>query len=301
MASPAEITAGAKRICGLVAGSRPFFIGRNGTIEMEALYYYLAVRAAGTNDRPYPDRILEQLQRNAGIFPSTSEAIDAWAAEYLTHLGSLDGLAAGWYAPLRMIETMVLDRFAPQAFRIPLRSLEPYYVPPAQQWTRQLAEKRVCVVSSFTGTIRRQLYGETVGGIWTGEREGLITEPGIEWSFVRTGYAPTLGLGHGEWPAGITDWKGAVEHTVAAVQATGAQIAIIGCGGLGMIVAGRLRALGISAIVIGGAVQVLFGICGKRWASHDVISKFWNSYWVWPSPEEIPGGAHFVEGGCYWK
>ena len=67
-----------------------------------------------------------------------------------------------------------------------------------------------------------------------------------------------------------------------------------------MIIASRLRKLGISAIVLGGAIQVLFGIKGRRWARHDVISRFWNEAWVSPAAHEVPGGAGAVEGGCYW-
>jgi hypothetical protein len=68
-----------------------------------------------------------------------------------------------------------------------------------------------------------------------------------------------------------------------------------------MIIGGRLKALGISVVVMGGAIQVLFGIKGRRWANHQVISRFWNDAWVWPSLVEIPGAAVFVEDACYWR
>jgi hypothetical protein len=54
------------------------------------------------------------------------------------------------------------------------------------------------------------------------------------------------------------------------------------------------------AIVLGGAIQVLFGIKGRRWKTHEVISKFWNDDWIYPKPEETPQGARDIEGGCYW-
>jgi hypothetical protein len=98
----------------------------------------------------------------------------------------------------------------------------------------------------------------------------------------------------------VQNWRDAVDKLEREVVATGANVALIGCGGLGMILGARLKRRGISAIILGGAVQVLFGIKGKRWATHDVISKFWNANWVWPAADEIPGGAQFVEGGCYW-
>jgi hypothetical protein len=82
---------------------------------------------------------------------------------------------------------------------------------------------------------------------------------------------------------------------------TGAEICIIGCGGLGMILGAELKRRGLQCIVLGGATQVLFGIKGKRWETHDVISKFWTDAWVWPSLEETPGGAGDIEGGCYWE
>jgi len=80
-----------------------------------------------------------------------------------------------------------------------------------------------------------------------------------------------------------------------------ASVALVGCGGLGMIIAGRLRRAGISVIVMGGAIQVLFGIKGRRWERHDVISKFWGPSWVWPSESETPTGSFKIEGACYWK
>lgn len=302
--TPEWIRRGAEQVYAAVAGAAnngpPFFIGRNGTIETEALYFYLTLRRGSDFQKPYPPRIMEQIQRNAGIFPGTGAAVDAWAEEYLQHLGKLTGLAAGWYQPLAHIEGSILNTYAPAAaFRTPLRSLEPYYSESALQWPRLLAGKRVAVVSSFTESIKRQLASPRADEIWRGGHAGLLP-PGVEWSFVRTGYAPITALGHAGWPGGITTWEDAADYVVGGVLTSGAEIALIGCGGLGMIVAGRLRAAGVSAFVLGGAIQVLFGIKGARWERHDVISKFWNSAWVWPAEEEMPGGASLIEGGCYW-
>ncbi len=301
------IRRGAEQVAAAVAGAakqEPFFIGRNGTIETETLYFYVGIRRGTAFQTPYPPRLLDQMQRNAGVFPGTAEALDAWAEEYLRHLSSLTGLAAGWYQPVWHLERTILDAYAPQAFRTPLRSLEPYYSAPALQWPRLLGGRRVAVVSSFARSIRDQLESGRVADIWKGEQAGMLTpaegtEP-IQWSFLRTGYAPVTAMGHAGWPAGIRTWQEAVTAVVDQVVADGAEVALIGCGGLGMLIAGRLRALGISAFVLGGAIQVLFGIKGLRWERHDVISKFWNDAWVWPAEEEMPGGASLIEGGCYW-
>jgi hypothetical protein len=145
--------------------------------------------------------------------------------------------------------------------------------------------------------MRRQV--EKAGQIWRGLEGGLL-DTETKWSFVKTGYSPILALGMAGWPAGIYSWQLAVEYTVDEVMKSGATVALIGCGGLGMIIAGELKKRGVTALVLGGAIQVLFGIKGRRWANHSVISGFWNDAWVSPAEAEIPRGAVLVEGGCYW-
>jgi hypothetical protein len=307
--TPADIRAGAEKVrdCfkGAVSGAtaaRPFFIGRNGTIETETLYFWFTMRRDSDASVDYPPRILTQIQQNAGIFPATAASVDAWCAAYAAALGLLDGLAAGWYKPVAVIEDVLLRAFTKAAaFRTPLRSLEPYYHAPDAQWTSTLKGRRVAVVSSFAMTMEKQAASGRLQKAWTAKdgRKSLDIS-GVNWSFVRTGYAPATALGFCGWPAGVNGWQDAVTRVVADVLNTGAEVALVGCGGLGMIIGAELRRHGVSVLVLGGSIQVLFGIKGKRWETHDVISKFWNDAWRWPAADEIPGGARFVEGGCYW-
>jgi hypothetical protein len=293
---------GAQQIYETMKSSEPFFIGRNGTIELEVIFYWmLRRRDMGSVAVPYPQRFMDTISRNAGIFPATNESVDAWCKTYCEALGELNGLAAGWYKPLENIEAAILKVHASGTeFRCALRSLEPYYVGQDLQWTRTLAGKRVTVVSSFTDSIQKQIEGENFPRIWAHDKAGLLNPPGITWSFVKTGYAPALALGRCGWPSGITSWQDAVTHVVAGVKESDADVAIIGCGGLGVPIGAELKRHGISAIVLGGATQVLFGLKGTRWATHPIISSFWNEAWIWPSESEKPNGAVLVEGGCYW-
>jgi len=287
-----EIEAGATKICELFRGKDPFFIGRFGTIELETAYKW--VNGGGGT---YPHYMIEQIQRNAGVFPSSWPSISAWAEEYVMSLRSLNTVATGWFKPLERAENDMLRIFAPKAVRHPLRSLEPYYVPSELRWTQHLAGRKVAVVSSFTKTIQAQL--SKLDKIWTGDRAGLIPAD-VDWKFVQTGYSPLLALGKAGWPKGVDTWQAAVDSVVTRVLESGAEIALVGCGGLGLIIGSRLRQKGVSVIILGGAIQVLFGIKGKRWAQHNVISTFWNEHWLWPASEEVPKGAELVEGGCYW-
>lgn len=265
-------------------------IGRNGTIEMQVL---------GTGDQ-IPNELQKTLELHAGIFPSNETIVKVWKSAYISALKNIhdEPIVAGWYKPLETIEKKILEETCPNAPHIPLRCLEPYYVDEKYRWTRFLAGKKVAVVSSFAKTIEKQITIREK--IW-GEKADSLLPPDTEWIPIQTKYPPILAEGRAGWPAGVTTWMAAVRYISDMIIAKNPDICLIGCGGMGMILAAVLKQKGIICIVMGGSIQVLFGIKGKRWASHDVISKFWNEHWVWPAVDETPKGAAKIEGACYWK
>ena len=268
-----------------LASDRGLLVGRFGTVEFDVAWYYKISGALKTDYLPV-------LERNAGVFGDVA-SLRRWCSEYTSACAAADIFASGWYAPIKVREQEMLKQIGFRGQQCVLRALEPYYWPVEERWSRALDGQKVCVVSSFTDTIRGQLAkGAKVWGkeaIW----------PAAEWSFVKTGYAPSLALGRAGWECEAESWESCVEYVVAEVLKTGARVVIIGCGGLAMVIAGRLKAEGKICIVMGGATQVLFGIKGRRWEGHQ-ISGFWNSEWVGPSASETPAGASEVERGCYW-
>jgi hypothetical protein len=266
---------------------RGSLIGRHGTVELTNV---LLFNQFGKVDL---DRTVE-LELNAGIFPRTEASIRAWLTEYCAAAAHANIMGAGWYAPLAKAELGYLSKVNPGCAHIPLRSLEPYYSVP-NHWTRALEGQKVCVVSSFANTMKQQV--PVLGEVWP---DGEVIPPGIEWSFVRSYYCPRLAQGYGDWPEGIHSWSDAVDYLEREVLSSGATIVLIGCGGLAMPLAKRLKEAGKIAIVMGGAIQILFGIKGARWESHSVIRQFFTDAWVYPSKAETPGGALRIEGGCYW-
>jgi hypothetical protein len=263
-------------------------VGRFGTIEFETVWFH---KMTGTLKKDH----LPVLERNAGVFGDAA-SISRWCLEYSNACRSADIFATGWYAPIKVREQEFLKGTSVK--QCVLRALEPYYWPVEERWSKALDGQKVCVVSSFADTIKGQLAkGE--GAVWSnGAVQGGLWLA-AEWSVVKTGYSPSLALGRAGWECDAETWETCVEYVVSEVLKTGARVVIIGCGGLGMVIAGRLKKEGKICIVMGGATQVLFGIKGRRWENHQ-ISGFWNSEWVGPSASETPAGASEVEGGCYW-
>lgn len=252
-------------------------VGRFGTIEFDVVW------TKGSRPDMFP-----VLERNAGVFPGDMKNVKKWCSEYESAILSSDILATGWYEPIKLREQKFLEGFSGK--QVPLRSLEPYYWPAEAQWSRVITGK-VCVVSSFAKTILEQFKKDIFPGMFS---------PLVEWSAVRTGYAPSLALGRASWEEDPESWEDCVKGVVDEVLTIDPRVVIIGCGGLGMIIGNRLKKAGKICLVLGGATQVLFGIKGQRWASHE-LSKFWGPDWVWPGVLETPGGASQVERGCYWN
>jgi hypothetical protein len=278
----------AKYICELFKSDKPFLIGRNGTIELQMLLKYL-------QNVPFSQSEINQLELNAGIFPSDS-FIDFFNL-YVLSLKSADAMAEGWYEPLKIIEKDILDICNKNRTKLLLRNLEPYYVKPELRWTQHLAGKRVAVINSFAEICETQTYMSKA--IWGEEAETLLPNSTI-WIPIQTYYSPRLANGRAEWPRFIKNWSDAVDNIVQRVLQECCDIAIIGCGGIGMIIGHRLKEKGLQCIVMGGATQILFGIRGKRWETHNVISKFFNDAWV-VAPEHCkPANYKLIENGCYW-
>lgn len=266
-------------------------IGRFGTVEFDALYSYELVAYISS------PHVAQTLERNAGIWPQIDQP--RWIPVYHKAAQEASIMAAGWYPPMAKSESFWLSSYNPTCTRVPLRSLEPYYVNPEDAWTSVLQGQKVAVVSSFADTITQQL--EKRQDIWPNTHQYYLPQS-TTFVPIKTHYAPVLAQGNAvaNWPTPIESWSDAVQHIVKQVLESGAKIAILGCGGLAMPIAYALKRHNIISIVMGGSIQVLFGIKGKRWESHGVISKFWNPHWTYPAPHEIPGAAKQIEGGCYW-
>jgi hypothetical protein len=283
-----DVLQGAKEISKIIQEALNWgegaLIGRNGTIELECMIFDNMERFA-------------ILENNAGIFPcSNTSLVSKWCSESIQATEEADVLATGWYNPLKEIEQVALKEWKSEAIQVSLRSLEPYYVEPENQWTHFLFGQKVSVVSCFTNTASKQVT--KIKDIWG--PLGVLPED-VDWQWVQTGHPPSVANGSNEWPPHVQDSLEAIDYVVSEVIRQGSRFAIIGCGGIGMPIARRLMDRGVIAIVLGGAIQVLFGIKGSRWENHSVISKFWNEHWVWPSQEETPRKARKVEGGCYWQ
>jgi hypothetical protein len=77
-------------------------------------------------------------------------------------------------------------------------------------------------------------------------------------------------------------------------------VAIIGAGSYGLPLAAAVKRMGLQAVHLGGATQLLFGIRGRRWDDLPAFQQLFTDAWVHPDEGTRPPRWREIEGGSYW-
>ena len=256
---------------------RPSLVARLGSVESRLL------GEAVYRDARWSRQTLKEAHRNAGIFPVDSTALAEVAACLKRGLARVD-LLAQWQSPYQA--RLIIDLLPETSLRCDLSAVEPWWM--AVPWTSALVGKKVLVVHPFALTIQRQYL----------KREDLFRDRRILPPFDLITLRPPQTLGYET--EGFGSWMEALDHLTAQVFEIDFDVALIGCGAYGLPLGAAIKAMGKPSIHLGGALQLLFGIRGRRWEAMPQYAALMNDSWVRPSQDETPVTAKKVDGGCYW-
>ena len=108
---------------------------------------------------------------------------------------------------------------------------------------------------------------------------------------------------------GFKDWFEALDYMISGISRIDFDTALIACGAYGFPLAAEIKKMGRQAVCMGGVLQILFGILGRRWdgsrfggIAHipEQLKRYYNETWIYLR-EERPAAADGVEYGPYWK
>lgn len=158
-------------------------------------------------------------------------------------------------------------------------------------WTYALKDKVVLVIHPFAQTIENQY---TI-------REKLFENPKVLPSFHLKTFKAIQTMNE-EKDERFKNWFEALDWMSEEISKIDFDIALLGCGAYGFPLASRIKNMGKIAIHCGGALQLLFGIKGKRWEIEQpqIGQMLFNPYWVRPNTEETIQNNEKIENGCYW-
>jgi len=283
-------------LAGLVRKKEPVMVSRLGVSEASVVLNWLEMESLnsasttkrlhelfrGARDR-WASRALDLLVNNAGFFPADEEHAARFAQTFLGDLALTDYLGVWGFVPG---EQLLSGKYCPSAVQFEPAGVEPYYF--RDPWSASLEGLRVLVVHPFAETIREQFR----------KRELLFPGGRILPDFdLQTVKAVQSLLGNAR---GHSSWFEALQSMKDDIDGRTFDIALIGAGAYGLPLAAHVKRSGKVAVHVGGALQILFGIKGRRWEAMPQISRFFNEAWVRPGAGETPDGNAKIEGGCYW-
>lgn len=286
-------------IIGMINKGGPFMIARYGSLELLAIRNYLSIiqkkrsllkYAVGRDYHWWWDEyVLNAMENNAGFFPANPDTMKQFGELMINSSSNIDVL--GCWTP---DEYYMKPFFNKSVKYIKLLSLEPYWS--SHPWTKALIGKKVLVVHPFADTILTQYK----------KRKRLFANEEVLPQFKDFRVIKAVqSMGGGA--EGFSNWFEALNHMKCQIVQEDFDICLIACGAYGLPLASYVKQIGKQAIHMGGALQILFGIKGRRWdVSYEEDGRFYdyiglqNDSWTRPSEYERPHNYKNVEGGCYW-
>ena len=166
--------------------------------------------------------------------------------------------------------------------------VEPYYFD--EPWSEALKGKKVLVISPFVEEIEKQ-YKEN--------RERLFQDKRVLPEFELLTQESVWFDSSGK-DSRFQTWFDAYNYIYEEAMKKEFDIVLLGCGPFGFPLATRFKMAGKQAIHVGGALQILFGIKGKRWEENKDINKFFNEYWIRPEKPKMVLQYKNLDDACYW-
>lgn len=279
----------------------PCMIARYGSVELLCVINYIGVKKCKHNIWDYImdkspqfwwNKIgCQNMQNNAGFFPLTLKNLEKFAELMIEDSKQVDVLGS-W----RPEESRLIDPNRIKAVQLLL--LEPYHA--KHPWSRILGGKKILVVHPFAKTIKQQ---------YLNNRTLLFQNPEVLPEFHLDTLEAVQSIGG---KCDFETWFDALQYMEDEIDERDYDIALIGCGAYGFPLAAHVKRSGKKAVHLGGALQLLFGIKGKRWMNpeygmkslpfitRNYYNNLMNEHWVFPSDNERPVNAANVEGACYW-
>lgn len=194
-------------------------------------------------------------------------------------------VVCAWYT--LCMEEYAMFHYGRNAVMARVELVHAYNAP--KSWIQALKGKKVLVVSPFSDTIESQYP----------KRELLHKEKDILPEFLLSTVKSVWWYSQGR-DSRFQTWFEALDYLYEECMKQEFDIALLSCSTFGAPLAIRIKQAGRQAVQMGGGLQLLFGIKGKRW---DNVPGLYNEYWV-KLPEETKVGNVDVidrtQGGAYW-
>ena len=277
-------------IIDLIKKDEPFLIIRLGCEAMSAHHYQLDISLNKISIEE-----INMLQKNAGIYWEKDALLVEYCKKYNEAVKNSKALAyiqnAHW---MEDTQQYYIKKY--ELSCLYSRILEPFYcsLDGIKPWTHHLLGKKILIINSFTNTMKDQVKK---GFHIFNDLKKRIFLSGQEVKFYKTFNTVAGNRIH-------KNWLETFNIMCDDIKKIDFDIALLGCGGYGLPLSDFIYTkMKKSAVYVGGGIQLLFGIMGKRWDGNEMWKKIIDesdSKFVRPSKDEQIKNSNIVENSCYW-
>lgn len=286
------------RIRKLLENDTPCFIGRFGAIELSIYCNYLGVikerrslfdYILGHTERWWwHPKLVTQFRMQSGFFSTNEASLKKFGALMSRDILEIDFLGS-WLED----EHKVLANLNVVCDKCHLLDLEPFWS--ENPWTLSLKNKKVLIVHPFVQEMKEQLKNSHL----LFQNKNILCFEDVQFlQAVQTaGGAETV----------FNDWFEALDTMKNEIDSVDYDVCLIGAGAYGFHLGAHVKRRGKKAIHLGGSLQLLFGLRGRRWedpkysdiSGYNYLSLM-NSHWKRPGEMTRPIRANEIEDNCYW-
>lgn len=279
-----------------IASGRSWAGGKIGFSEQHWLTYpmFLTGMPERRKVRAFETMLWHVFEREAGVYPSDPRFARAFVAQYADDLRQLDCLGL-FGAPG---EAALIRHHGLSCRFVAFKDMEPDRSSPADEsrcYLPHFRGRRLLLVAPFADLLRQRAERDTFEKVWarTGKpwfHPSSVLAVEFPYAFEKATQARF---------ATVLDLR---DEIAARIDAVDFDVALVAAGALGIPLAAHIKRSGRIALSLGGHLQVLFGVLGKRW--RDIASwrrSYFNEHWIdLPERYRPTDWEQLTDGGAYW-
>jgi len=283
-------------LAGAVAKGRGFAAGKIGPSEQYWMIYPVLLEKATSRLglRVFEKELIHHGLKNAGIFPGSPDFYLRYNEQYLPHVNNMDSLGVFLQGDRRenvVIRHYDLGNLIHYQDQEPDRSVPDN---PANCYLPLFRGKRILLICTFASLLRTRATRESFEGVWAKTGKKWFDPRQVEALEFPYGFSPET---HARYATSL-DLLAEIEHEI---EQRDFDIALIGAGGLALPIASFIKNKGRIALDLGGHLQVLFGVIGRRWRNQPVWrDTYFTDAWIDMPDRYKPGQTDVCDSGAYW-
>ena len=273
-----------KFLAEVIDSKKPLLVTRVGGIEGQI--FWGAILSADKNGlKSLPDSLLRQARVNAGINRTSLRYLKRFSMELGAALCNADALGIWDY-----IHQAKIVKWSGCNKVVKLNDMNPITcgLDPSLSWTHSLAQKNVLVILPFESTLLQQFKKiserKLLASLWPSDVKFSCISPPVTFAGMNA----------------ELDWHQELNKFCSRLASIDFDVALIGAGAYGALIADFIKRSGKQAIHLGGSTQLLFGIMGGRWTDNKRVLSHFNADWSRPSKHEVPVLHNKVDQSSYW-